>query len=192
MKRILSVVALASMLALPAAADMKTLVLEKVQQTAKVMTAARLNWKVGDTLNFSLGAQGGLPIQGTVVMEVTNETTEGIVLLQTIDLGMFGKQTAESTINPDTGEIVRYKVNGREQKPPESGGGKMQIKKQEETNITVPAGTFDCIYILVEDDQGSESEMWVNPMEIPLMGMLKMVQKAQGLTLELTSFQRGN
>ena len=57
----------------------------------------------------------------------------------------------------------------------------------------MPAGTFDCLYAKIRDtDKNEESEAWINPDQIPMMGMLKQVAPGQfgKVTLELTAFNK--
>ena len=60
--------------------------------------------------------------------------------------------------------------------------------------VTVPAGTFDTIYIKIKDKANNDqiSEQWVNPRDIPLSGMVKSLADSQlgKVTIELTSFKK--
>jgi hypothetical protein len=50
----------------------------------------------------------------------------------------------------------------------------VEIEEMQEANITVPAGTFDCVYVKIRDlDKDETSEAWINPSEIPISGMLQ-------------------
>lgn len=150
-----------------------------------------LNWKVGDKLNFDM-KMSPLPINGTMTMEVTKDEAEGFTLIQNVDMGQMGKQNVEALVDRDTGKIKKLIVNGQPQTPPDQG--KIKVIKQEEAHITVPAGEYDCIHLVTENEKQEQSEAWINPMAIPISGMLKMKAKVQGfldLETELTSFARG-
>lgn len=159
---------------------------------AQEMSERGLNWHVGDRLDYNMAISGMMPINGTMYMEVVSDNADGLTVNQIADLGQFGQQTIEMLMDKNTGEIKRLVVNGKEQAVPDSSGGK--ILKQEQARVTVPRGTYDCIYILMEDADGNQSEIWINPSEIPMLGMVKNVSSQQGMTvtMELTSFAYGN
>ena len=90
---------------------------------------------------------------------------------------------------PRRAEVKKVLVDGREQSLPESDP---EIIEQKEANVTVPAGTYQSIYLKIKDNaqNGAISEMWVNPRDIPISGMLKSIQDSQlgKVTIELVSF----
>ncbi len=160
------------------------------QQNVVVMDQAHatgLNWKVGDTNNYSLD-MGFL--QGKMIMSVKSITAEGIWMNQDMDLGFAGKQNAEMLLDSNTGEIKKMLVNGKEQAIPKND---VEIVEVTEDRITVPAGTFDCIHARIKDkEKNEEINSWINPQEIPLSGMLKTIQPSQlgDVTISLTSFRK--
>lgn len=160
------------------------------QQQLAIMEQAQtlgLNWKVGDTNNYSLD-MGFL--KGKMIMSVKSISAEGIWMTQDMDLGFAGKQKMESLLDPNTGEIKKMLVNGKEQEVPKQDVDIVEVK---EARITVPAGTFDCIHARLKDkSSGDETNAWINPQEIPLSGMLKTVQPSQlgQVTIVLTSFKK--
>lgn len=154
---------------------------------ASEVQAQALNWKVGDTNNYKIDM--GF-IKGTMKMSVKSIAADGIWLEQLADLGFAGKQTIETLIDPNTGEIKKMLVNGKEQEAPKSN---VEIIELKEDRITVPAGTFDCIHARIKDlDQNQEINQWVNPQQIPISGMLKSVAPSQfgQVTITLTSFKK--
>lgn len=164
-------------------------VVRSIQQVA-IMEQAKtqgLDWKAGDTNNYSLDM--GF-IKGTMIMRCREVGAEGIWLEQDMDLGFAGKQKAEILLDPNTGEIKKMLVNGKEQQVPKQDVEIIEIK---EDKITVPAGTFDCIHARIKDKTNNqEINTWINPQMIPLSGMLKTIQPSQfgKITVELTSFQK--
>ncbi len=146
-----------------------------------------LNWKVGDENNYKLQIGGFL--NGTMKMYVREIGADGIWMVQDIDL-MVQKQKVEILIDPNTGVIKKLIVNGKEETPPKAD---YEVLEQKEDKVTVPAGTYDAIYIKVKDkaNNNSISEQWVNPRDIPLSGMLKSLADSQmgKVTVELTSFK---
>ncbi|MCB9027361.1 MAG: hypothetical protein H6625_13650 [Bdellovibrionaceae bacterium] len=147
-----------------------------------------LEWKVGDNAQYNINM--GF-ISGTMDMRVREETSEGFWMNQDADLGFLGKQLIEIHINKNTGEIIEMRVNGQKQTPPESGN--QEIVDMQEANITVPAGTFECVYLKIRDNSNNqESEAWLNPETIPMTGLVKTIQPGQfgEVVVELTGFQK--
>ena len=146
------------------------------------------NWKVGDACDYKLNMGGFL--NGTMKMYVREIGADGMWIVQDVDM-MIQKQKVEMLMDQNTGEIKKVLVNGKEEKLPESDP---EIIEQKEANVTVPAGTFVAIYLKLKDNKqnGAISEMWVNPRDIPLSGMLKSIQDSQlgKVTIELTSFTK--
>jgi hypothetical protein len=96
-------------------------------------------------------------------------------------------------IDPNTGEIKKYIVNGKEQAPPERGD--IEIIEQKEDTVQVPAGRFTCVYIkanIQAQGQTAVAEQWINPREVAVMGLVKMVTQTQlgPMTAVLTSFKK--
>lgn len=147
-----------------------------------------LNWNVGDSCNYNMNM--GF-VKGTMQMLVREKNAEGYWLDQNMDLGFLGKQAMSALIDPNTGAIKKLIVNGKEQEPPEPGD--YEVIEVKEDKVTVPAGTFDAVYMKAKDKKNNqEVEQWANPRDVPIMGMLKSVSPGQfgPVTLELTSFQR--
>lgn len=147
-----------------------------------------LDWKVGQETNYKMNL-GGF-IQGSMKMYVKSVGAEGIWFVQDMDL-MIQKQQAEILIDPNTGEIKKILVGGKDQEIPKAD---YEIVDQKEETIKVPAGTFETIYLKVKDNanKGEISEQWINPRDVPLTGMVKSVASSQlgPVNLELTSFKK--
>lgn len=164
-------------------------VLTQVQMPA-IMDQAQtmgLDWKVGDTASYNVDM--GF-IKGSMVMSVRSVAADGIWMDQNMDLGFAGKQKVETLIDPNTGEVKKMLVNGKEQSVPKQ---EIEIIDVKEDRITVPAGTFDCIHArLKEKGKNDEINAWINPQEIPLSGMLKQVAPSQlgQVTISLKSFKK--
>lgn len=147
-----------------------------------------LDWKVGDTSSYNLNM--GF-IKGTMVMSI--KAIEGSIatLGQDLDLGFMGKQNCEVVIDMTNGETKRMTCNGKDQQTPEPGD--VEVIEMTEQRVTVPAGTFDCVYIKArQKSQNQEIEQWVNPKIIPISGMAKSIAPSQfgKVTIELTSFKK--
>lgn len=147
-----------------------------------------LDWKVGQENNYKLNMGGFL--NGTMKMYVREIAADGIWMNQDVDL-MIQKSKIEVLLNPANGEVIKMIVDGKEQAPPKND---IEIVDQKEATVTVPAGTFKTIYLKIKDNanNGSTSEMWVNPRDIPLSGMAKSLADSQlgKVTIELQSFDK--
>lgn len=144
-----------------------------------------LDWKVGDSATYSVDM--GF-IKGSMVMSVRSNDAEGIWMVQDVDLGFAGKQKVEILIDGNTGEIKKMIVNGKDQEIPKQD---IEIISASEDKITVAAGTFECIHIVMKDNtSGDELNVWINPQVIPMSGMIKQVQPSQlgKVTIALKSF----
>lgn len=162
-----------------------------VQQTQQAIMAEAhvqgLDWKVGDTNNYNIDM--GF-IKGTMDMTVRSIGAEGIWMDQNMDLGFAGKQKVETLLDPNTGEVKKMIVNGKEQAPPKNN---IEVIDMKEDKITVPAGSFDCIHVRIKDkDNNNEINVWINPSAVPLSGMLKTIQPSQfgNVTVLLKSFKK--
>lgn len=134
-----------------------------------------LDWKVGDTNNYSISI-GGF-INGTMDMSVRSIGADGMWIDQNMDLGFAGKQQVQTLIDPNTGETKKMIVNGKEQEVPKQDIEVIDVK---EDHITVPAGEFDCVHARLKDKTNNqEINMWINPQLVPLSGMLKTIQPTQ-------------
>jgi hypothetical protein len=159
-------------------------------QQVSIMDQAKtqgLDWKVGDQNDYTLD-MGFL--NGSMTMRLREIVAEGYWLDQQMDLGFAGKQDAQMLLDPNTGEIKKMIVGGKEQEIPKSN---VEIVEVVEDHITVPAGTFDCIHARIKDkDTNKETNAWINPQLIPLSGMLKTIQPSQfgDVTIELKSFKK--
>ncbi len=161
---------------------------KQIVQIQGVIKAQGLNWRVGDTTNYKLNMGGFL--NGTMKMYVREITADGIWMNQDVDL-MVQKSKVEVLLNPNTGEVIKMIVDGKEQAAPKN---ESEVVDQKEATITVPAGTFKTIYLKMKDNanKGAISEVWVNPRDIPLSGMAKTISESPlgKVTIELNSFER--
>lgn len=159
-----------------------------VAMTAKTLTHAGLNLKKGDTASYNVSM--GF-ISGTMVMSVYDIVAEGIWIHQDMDLSMVGKQKIEILIDPNTGEIKKVLVNGKEEQIP--ARGEMEVVETKEETVTVPAGTFPTVYIKVLDKSKNETiQQWVNLKDVAVFGMVKSISPSQigEVKMELTSFRK--
>ena len=164
--------------------DLKTNVeLFEQHAQAQAIGTLELPWVVGEKANYSLNMA---IFTGTMVVEVVSDEGNAFWVHQDTEL-VGNKSKAEMLIDKETGELLEVRVNGQKQDLPENN--ESEILEQKEESITVPAGTYDCIYVKIRSE-GRDSEMWVNPFDVPVFGMLKQVSPTQfgPMTLELTEF----
>lgn len=150
-------------------------------------TTRILYWEVGQKMSHKISVMG---MEGTMDTEVKKETEVGYWLNQ--DISIAGQvQKVQLLISKEDATIIEMIVNGQKQTPPETP--EVEILEQKTANITVPAGTFDCLYAKTKDvASGNIGEIWINPKLIPINGMLKMITKQQGFDIiaELVSFKK--
>lgn len=147
-----------------------------------------LDWTVGDTADYNLNM--GF-ISGTLHSAVREEVDRGFWVQQDANLGPMGEQVIEILYDKNTGQVLEVIANGKKQTPPDPSD--MELIEMKEANITVPAGTFDCIYVKVRDNkENKESEGWVNPEQIPVGGMIKTIAPGPfgEIVVELTGFNK--
>lgn len=172
----------------PSATQMSMMV-----RAAEQVLANRINWQVGDFHDFgiSLASMGEL---GQGHKEVTKEDTaqNAIWLVQTLDV-MGQAQKVEALISRVDGHEIKRIVNGKEEQVGKDDT-QIDIIEQSESTVTVPAGTFDCMYIKAKITQKGqepqEVELYINPTDVNLDGTLKMIMQSQygAVTLELKKF----
>lgn len=165
------------------------LLLSFEQNTMSQAQAAGINWAVGDACHYNLSMADF--IKGKMDIVVREKGADGYWLDQHVDLGFLGKQTISVLIDANTGAIKKVIVDGKEQAPPEQGD--MEVVEVKESQVTVPAGTFDAVYFKVHDKkQNQDSEQWVNPKLIPISGMIKSIGQSQmgPVITELVSFEK--
>ncbi len=156
-----------------------------IQISEMVSASPNQDWKPGDTANYNLKV--GTFLNGTMKMMVKAYDENGLLLLQEMDLKVM-QQSCEILLDPGTGEIKKMVCNGQSQDPGEQD---VEILDMQTLTVTVPAGTFDCTWVKArENNSGNISEQWVNPNQIPVLGMIKMVTDSQmgKVVAELTSF----
>ncbi|CAN5387527.1 hypothetical protein BH10BDE1_BH10BDE1_22680 [soil metagenome] len=144
-----------------------------------------LKWKVGDTADYSMSA--GF-ISGTIHSFVRDDNGTEIWVQQDMDLGFAGKQKIEILFDKATGQVKKLLADGKEQTLPDASN--MEVVEQKEDTVTVPAGTFQAIYVKIKNkDDGKMQEAWINPKEVPINGMLKVLADSQlgQVKQELTS-----
>ncbi|NCN41967.1 hypothetical protein GW916_12050 [bacterium] len=147
----------------------------------------RLTWKVGDSANYNLNM--GF-IQGTMVMKVASVGDDGIWMHQNMDLGFAGQQEIKTLIDAETGAVKKMIVNGKEEQVPEQD---IEIISTNQEQVTVPAGTFDSMHVVArESGKTDDINIWVNPLVVPMSGMLKQKSPSQlgEVTIECTSFNK--
>lgn len=144
-----------------------------------------LKWKVNDTADYSLDA--GF-IQGTIHSFVRDDNGTEIWVQEDMDMGFAGKQKIEILFDKATGQVKKMLADGKEQTLPDAS--KMEVVDQKEDSVTVAAGTFKAIYIKIKNkDDGKIQEAWINPQEVPINGVVKVMADSQfgTVTQELTS-----
>jgi len=140
----------------------------------------QINWPVGDfhklKIEFIMPGDGRKEVRNEEVYQGKN----AFWYVTTINL-MGQAQKTEALMDRADGSTLRLIVNGKEEST--NDGSTVEIIEQAETTITVPAGTFDCIYVKAKvtpaQGQPQEVELWVNPIDVNLDGALKIAFQTQ-------------
>jgi hypothetical protein len=182
--------AAAAILALGTQANASTLVdASKLQmQTMAQAQLTGLNWTVGDQADYKVSI-GGF-INGTSHNSVSKDEGTSIWMTQDMDLGFAGKQLIEVQFEKATGKILKMLVGGKEQQVPDASD--VEVVEMHEDNVTVPAGSFPCIYAKIKSKKdNSIQEAWINPQVVPMSGLLKALADSQfgKVTQEATAFK---
>jgi hypothetical protein len=178
----------AIVMASPARADVTVTNAVAALQNATAVQAqafAGLDWRVGDKASYKLS---NIILNGTIDAFVREDTGTAYWMEQNMSV-MGQAQKVEILLNKSTGQIEKLLVNGKEEKMPAAN---VEIVEMKESNVTVPAGTFDCIYAKIKNkDDGKISQAWINGKVAPMTGQLKAVAESQfgEITQEATSFQ---
>ncbi len=146
-----------------------------------------LNLKEGDNCMYSLDMGGFL--KGTMDMGVDKIEPAGVWLHQNVDMSIQ-KSQIQILLDPNTGEIKKMIVDGKEQTPPKSD---IEVIETKEDTVTVPAGTYTCVYFKAHDKtQNQDVQQWINMKQVPVMGMVKSIMQSQfgPVTIELQSFKK--
>lgn len=146
---------------------------------AGLVAANLINWQIGEYHNNTIKLS--LPFPGSAHKEVTKEETARNAFWYVQDIAILGqKQKIETLMDRATGKVLEQIVNGKKEEVSE--GDTMEILEQYETEVEVPAGKFDCMYIkakVTSKGQTQELQAWINPVNINLDGMLKVVVQSQ-------------
>lgn len=149
-----------------------------------------INWNVGDTANYqvTLAAFGNV---GTVVKSVeSTDDTQNAVWVKTVETLQGQTDTTETLMSRTDGKILKLVHNGQEEAIPDTN---VQVVSQDYTQVTVPAGTFKAVHVVVNAQGVNGIEVWMNPKDTVMDGTLKQLIPTQFGTadLELTSFVHG-
>jgi hypothetical protein len=169
-----------------------TKTLDKALRLAQSESLAnRIRWQVGEYHNIEIEMAFG---NGTGVKTVTQDVPEQNALWYVTTMNLMGQeQKTEALMSREDGKILRLIVNG-EEKDPNADSGELEIIEQYQTKVTVKAGSFDCFYVkarqTAEGQEAQEFEVWINPVDVNLDGMLKVVIQSMfgPVTMSLTKF----
>lgn len=149
-----------------------------------------VDWQIGDALNHNIKVSF---LSGTAVREVTSEVdVEGETAIWVDNnVRIMGQtQSARQLIRRSDAKILKLIVNGEEKEIPTQED--IEIVDQDYRSVTVPAGTFQSVYIKLNTKQAKGVEVWMNPAETCMDGVLKMKTPTQfgTATSELTGFHK--
>lgn len=143
-----------------------------------------LDWKVGDVAEYNVSA--GILGKGKMIKTVVQDTGKALWILEEMNIPTH-KETIKKLYNKEDGKVLSVVRSGEAQNPEDS---KIQIITQENTQITVPAGTFNVLHITGKSVKTPRIELWSNPDATVSDGTIKMIMtsKYYKITSELTKF----
>ena len=145
-------------------------------QLSQTIQRLGLEWSVNDNASYKL--EIGSFLKGDMTSKVREKTAEGFWVEQNMKLNLGGAQKIEILFDANSGAIKKLLVNGKEQAPPEQGD--MEVIEMKEARVTVPAGTFDVVYVKIRDTKKNETqEAWINPKLIPISGLVQAKSPSQ-------------
>lgn len=150
-----------------------------------------ITWQVGEFQKFKVQ----FLLWGSLNKEVIREEEyqgEAAVWLRQNSTLLGQASVIEQLLARGDARVLRQIVDGQEQTP-STDPGTVEIIEQVETIAEVPAGRFECLYTkanITQDGQTQQIEMWQNPLEVNMGGMVKsIVQSALGpMTMSLKDF----
>jgi hypothetical protein len=138
-----------------------------------------INWKVGEYHKNEVKLS--LPFPGSGFKSVTQDVPARNAFWYVNEITILGqKQKTEALMDRSNGATLELIVNGEKQNV--ENDQELEIIEQYETEVTVPAGKFDCMYIkanVKSQGQKQQLEAWINPIDVNLDGMLKVVVQSQ-------------
>ena len=153
------------------------------QMTSETVMSGIFTVGDSDDYNMNMGF-----ITGTSHMFVKQQVTQGYWVETDINLSMLGKQKIDVLYSP-AGQILKLLVNGQPQTPPNPGNEK--IVAMHKATVTVPKGTFVCMYIKVHDTaKNTNSQIWINH-GVPVGGMVQEIAPSGilgNVTMQLINF----
>ena len=196
MKKVLVLVGLAAIMAMPAAhaddaADFTATFMQPLINASIPSARDLINWKVGDEEDYNV-TMAALPVPGSMVEKVTKDDGDGTLWFnETINM-LIENQSVDIQIRKSDAKILQELVNGQPQQiddtPP-------TVVSQDYESVTVPAGTFKAIHIVAKTTQQGQAvqlEEWANPKATCMDGSLKAIITTQGQTIteELKTFHK--
>lgn len=157
-----------------------------LQQIIPLAGVENIDWKVGDWTEYRLSMSF---LKGKLLKKCTQNEGNSVWLETKMEIPL-GNQLILAQIRKSDGKILKLIVNGREQ---EIKSPKYTIISQEAETVTVPAGTFQTIHLLLRDEENRDTNVWINPRDVVLEGMVKTLTEQQfgTVSLELTRFGQG-
>lgn len=189
MKKMLLALAMFASVSASAAVNLPVLMKTITAQTMGDAAArGPFNWVVGDTASYKLNLASF--INGTMTMTIKDVQATTVTIQQDLDI-QIQKQSCTEVIDSTNGSVKSMVCNGQAQNPGDAGD--ITVIDSKEDTVTVPAGTFDCLYIKAHSkSQNADIEQWANPKLVPVMGMVKALMPSQigQIDIELTSFKK--
>ncbi len=164
-----------------AAARFESQTLKAIRAVEKKIAAKQaVDWVVGDYQTHKI--QFLFPGTAWKVVDREDDSMgQAAVWLKQTTRMMFTNQISEQLIARGDGSVLKTLIDGVEQAP-STEEPQVEVIEQAEDVVTVPAGTFDCMYVKAVVTQVGQApqtiEMWANPIDINMDGSLKVIAQS--------------
>lgn len=187
MKKLITLFALLAGVSSPAWAERSDM-LSELQRTTITRAIAQemveknvINWRVGERAQYRIKAVIGE--LGKLNKWVDRD--EGTALWLISEITGQQAQKTEAKIDRATGQILEYIENGVRKDPPQQD---VEIISQDEQRVTVPAGSFDSIHVVLKvnnNPQVRKVEVWINPRDVVMDGSIKTKVETSFMPIEI-------
>lgn len=167
-------------------AQVESMVADAVMQAQLLDQSANFNlidWKVGDKAVFKV-TMASLPIPLMTMNKSVTQDTGAELWVVTETTGLQSMKM-EMLIRKSDAKVIKVLQNGKEIEAPSADD--VEIISQEADTVTVPAGTFKTLKIVIKEKKNNvDATVWINPSELPMEGMAKQSMKVQGMDVDVS------
>ena len=160
--------------------DLVQTIIKTAEDEAPYRLLNVINWKVGDNSDFILSSPSFGKL-GKMHKYVSSDEGETLWVTQDIDLSSQ-KEKIEAQIRKSDGVVIKMLRNGKPQELPKD---QPDVREQKNTEVTVPAGKFKAVYLLIDTKDVKGLELWANPKDTVMEGTLKQIAPTSMMTIQI-------